>query len=82
MLAPAAGSALVFGGTVTHAGQPISEGERTVFVASFSLKRYSCFVPFEEALVATGCAVPPAAAARTEQGEECTAEELCAALEL
>ena len=35
-LAPPAGTALLFGGDVTHAGQPVSAGERAVFVASFS----------------------------------------------
>ena len=35
-LCPPAGSALVFGGTVTHAGQPVLSGRRCVFVASFS----------------------------------------------
>jgi hypothetical protein len=35
-LCPPAGSALVFGGTVTHAGQPVLDGKRCVFVASFS----------------------------------------------
>ena len=35
-LCPPAGSALVFGGTVTHAGQRVLGGQRVVFVASFS----------------------------------------------
>ena len=35
---PPAGTALVFGGDVTHAGQPVLEGERTVLVASFSTR--------------------------------------------
>ena len=71
LLVPPVGTALVFGGTVKHAGQPISAGERCVLVASCSLAGHDCFVPFEEAL--------------TERGddaaeEECTLEELCAAL--
>lgn len=33
-----AGSALIFGGNVTHAGQTVLDGERTVFVASFSTR--------------------------------------------
>lgn len=35
-LCPPAGSALVFGGNVTHAGQRVLGGQRCVFVASFS----------------------------------------------
>jgi hypothetical protein len=31
-----AGTALIFGGDVTHGGQPVTSGQRTVFVASFS----------------------------------------------
>ena len=38
VLVPPAGSALVFGGTVTHAGIPVITGRRLVFVASFSPK--------------------------------------------
>ena len=33
---PPAGTALLFGGHVTHAGMPVTAGERAVFVASFS----------------------------------------------
>lgn len=36
VLAPPAGTALVWGGTVTHAAETVLDGERTVFVASFS----------------------------------------------
>lgn len=36
LLAPPAGTALLFGGDVTHAGQPVTAGQRAVFVASFS----------------------------------------------
>ena len=68
LLVPPAGTALVFGGTVTHAGQPISGGERCVLVASCSLVGHDCFVPFEEALT------------ERHDDEECTLEELCAAL--
>jgi len=35
---PAAGSALIFGGDVTHAGLPVEQGQRAVFVCSFSTK--------------------------------------------
>jgi len=35
-LTPPAGTALLFGGTVAHAGSAVSAGERIVFVASFS----------------------------------------------
>ena len=35
---PPPGTAIVFGGDVTHAGRPVLDGERTVFVASFSTK--------------------------------------------
>uniref|UniRef100_A0A7S3AJ90 Prolyl 4-hydroxylase alpha subunit domain-containing protein n=1 Tax=Haptolina ericina TaxID=156174 RepID=A0A7S3AJ90_9EUKA len=36
ILSPTAGTAVVFGGNVTHAGHPVSCGERSVLVASFS----------------------------------------------
>lgn len=36
LITPAIGTAIVFGGQVTHAAQPILTGERIVFVASFS----------------------------------------------
>ena len=39
VLCPPAGSALVFGGTVTHAGQSVLGGKRCVLVASFSPAR-------------------------------------------
>lgn len=38
VLKPAAGSALIFGGDVTHAGMPVENGYRLVFVCSFSTK--------------------------------------------
>jgi hypothetical protein len=37
-LKPPPGSALVFGGDVTHAGMPVKAGYRSVFVCSFSTK--------------------------------------------
>ena len=46
VLAPPAGSAIVFGGTVTHAARPVTWGTRCVWVASFSPK--GC-VPRDEA---------------------------------
>ena len=36
VLRPPAGTALLFGGHTTHAGQPVTCGERCVLVASFS----------------------------------------------
>lgn len=36
VITPPAGTALLFGGDVTHAGQPVIAGQRAVFVASFS----------------------------------------------
>ena len=36
VLTPPAGTALLFGGDLTHAGQPVTSGQRAVFVASFS----------------------------------------------
>lgn len=36
VLRPPAGKALVFGGSVTHAGQAVIGGQRCIFVASFS----------------------------------------------
>jgi hypothetical protein len=38
ILKPPAGSALLFGGDVTHAGMPVDSGYRSVFVCSFSTK--------------------------------------------
>ena len=38
VLRPPAGTALLFGGHVTHAGIPVTAGERAVFVASFSAR--------------------------------------------
>jgi hypothetical protein len=38
VLRPPAGAALLWGGSVTHAGLPVRSGERCVFVASFSPK--------------------------------------------
>lgn len=37
-LKPPAGSALVFGGDVTHSGMPVDEGYRSCFVCSFSTR--------------------------------------------
>ena len=37
-LKPPAGTAIVFGGTVTHAARPVTSGTRCVWVASFSPK--------------------------------------------
>lgn len=54
VLKPHPGAAVLFGGSVTHAGQPVTAGERCVLVASFS--------PVDEPLpdVSLGCAPPPA----------------------
>ena len=38
VLRPPAGTAMLFGGHVSHAGMPVKTGERAVFVASFSLR--------------------------------------------
>ena len=38
VLRPPAGTALLFGGELTHAGLPVTAGHRAVFVASFSRK--------------------------------------------
>lgn len=38
VLAPPAGTAMLFGGHVTHAGLPVHAGTRVVFVASFTRK--------------------------------------------
>ena len=39
LLRPARGTALLWGGSVTHAGQPVTAGQRSVFVASMSGRR-------------------------------------------
>lgn len=36
ILRPEAGTAMLFGGHVTHAGVPVQSGRRAVYVASFS----------------------------------------------
>ena len=36
VLTPPAGDVLIFGGQVTHAAQPVTSGERCVFVGSFT----------------------------------------------
>jgi len=38
VLKPPPGSALIFGGDVTHAGMPVIQGYRSVFVCSFSTR--------------------------------------------
>mmetsp|Transcript_40867 Transcript_40867/g.85071 ORF Transcript_40867/g.85071 Transcript_40867/m.85071 type:complete len:356 (-) Transcript_40867:106-1173(-) len=38
VIKPPAGSALIFGGDVTHAGMPVKQGYRSVFVCSMSTK--------------------------------------------
>ena len=38
ILRPELGTALIFGGDVTHAGMPVEDGTRAVFVASFSTR--------------------------------------------
>lgn len=38
VLRPEAGTAMLWGGHVTHAGMPVTRGERVVFVASFSAR--------------------------------------------
>ena len=38
VLKPPAGTALVFGGDVTHSGMPVQDGLRSVLVCSFSTK--------------------------------------------
>ena len=37
VLKPPAGTAIIFGGSVTHAGLPVTEGTRHLFVVSFTL---------------------------------------------
>ena len=36
VLKPAPGTAFLFGGNLTHAGQPVTNGQRAVYVAAFS----------------------------------------------
>ena len=44
VLRPSAGTAIIFGGDVTHAGQVCTGGKRCIFVASFSPKTYEHLV--------------------------------------
>ena len=39
ILSPPAGTALVYGGCVTHAGMPVTSGQRAIFLGSFSTRR-------------------------------------------
>lgn len=93
LLAPPMGTALVFGGTVTHAAQPIITGERIVYVASFSPT--SRIGPKKTLALRAGLAgLRAAAAAKREKttagpvhakvsptkAEECSLDELCSAL--
>ena len=61
-LCPPAGSALVFGGTVTHAGQPVLDGKRCVFVASFSPRSDEADAAVAATAIATTARHTPAAA--------------------
>ena len=90
LIAPAVGTALIFGGTVTHAAQPVVTGERIVFVASFSPtsrlgpKRTRAlqagFGMLRQFRRAPGDA-PAGADVECQQAvEECTLDELCDAL--
>ena len=45
VLKPPAGTALLFGGDITHAGQPVTSGQRAVFVASFSRSGATRIIP-------------------------------------
>ena len=47
VLTPPAGTAMLFGGNVTHAGQEVTAGQRAVFVASFSC----CSLPSSAELI-------------------------------
>jgi len=42
ILLPEAGTAMLFGGCVTHAGRPVLSGTRVVLVASFSPASFNC----------------------------------------
>jgi len=39
VMRPAPGSALLYGGSITHAGMPVMMGCRVIFLASFSSRR-------------------------------------------
>ena len=39
VLRPPAGTALVYGGRVPHAGMPVVSGQRAILIGSFSLRR-------------------------------------------
>lgn len=73
LLAPPAGTALVFGGQVTHAAQPLDTGERIVFVASFS-PAADAEPPDESAEVSASAPL------QADAEDDCSLEELCAAL--
>ena len=48
-VAPVAGTAIIFGGDVTHAGLPVTSGTRSLFVMSFNLRaRHRCKSPTAE----------------------------------
>merc|ERR1712032_72315 len=89
LIRASAGTAILFGGQVTHAAQPIISGERVVFVASFS-RRDCCSQALDGILVPD---FDPAKKFRfgrarrkmqpvADETEECSLEELCLALSL
>ena len=60
-LCPPAGSAIIFGGNVWHAGQPVLGGKRLVFVASFSPLSEKAAAATAATTIATAIGQPPAA---------------------
>lgn len=73
LLAPPAGTALIFGGQVTHAAQPLLSGERIVAVASFSPQEFRGIVrpPRDLRLFQAGFFGAAAAGSRSEGGSTC-----------
>jgi len=63
IIAPLSGSALLFGGDVTHAGMPVETGTRTVFVCSFSTR-----TPASPANRLHGLQAPPPWASEVSSG--------------
>jgi hypothetical protein len=78
-LAPPAGTALIFGGQVTHGAQPLLSGERIVLVASFSPDVTNTVAMSSTTTgVSMGMGAPAVPAAATV--EDCSLDEFCAAL--
>ena len=70
VIRPAAGTSLIFGGQVTHAGVAVESGERVVLVASFSPVAFRSKRAFEKELTAGAEAERAAESVRADDMSE------------